>query len=203
MLMVSIVLLYRYKARNISQYKSPLIYISIFDCTAEAQNFAKRQLQETEKRMVLLQEARDNSTWADVEFLKSANEQLVECRRVLKFTYTFAYYLTMPPKVAKADMNDAIMATAGSTKKKKANEDQKVDNNEAKVADPMDEIKAMQKVRFEHHQEMLERFTENLSELVEKPLPKINRVSVVNQTRVVDRFMKNMLQYVDDGMEEN
>jgi len=186
--------------RELDRY---LHYYSRYHAHAEAQNFAKRQLQETEKRMVLLQETRDNSTWADVEFLKSANEQLVECRRVLKFTYTFAYYLTMPPKAAKADMNDAIMATAGSTKKKKANEGQKVDNNEAKVADSMDEIKAMQKVRFEHHQEMLERFTENLSELVEKPLPEINRVSVVNQTRVVDRFMKNMLQYVDDGMEEN
>ena len=61
----------------------------------------------------------------------------------------------------------------------------------------------MQKDRFEHHQEMLERFTENLSELVEKPIREIDREMVVNQTRVVDKFMKNMLEYVENDMEEN
>ena len=40
---------------------------------------------------------------------------------------------------------------------------------------------AMQKERFEHHQEMLERFTENLSELSEKPLAEMARTDVVNQ----------------------
>mmetsp|Transcript_15401 Transcript_15401/g.17109 ORF Transcript_15401/g.17109 Transcript_15401/m.17109 type:complete len:113 (+) Transcript_15401:1-339(+) len=110
--------------------------------------------------MVLLQESSDNAKWSDVEFLKTANEQLVECRRVLKYTYTFAYYLT-------------------------------------------DEAKAMQKERFEHHQEMLEKFTENLSELSEKPLAEMDRTDVVNQTRVVDRFMKNILKYVEDGIDDH
>ena len=41
----------------------------------------------------------------------------------------------------------------------------------------------MQKERFEHHQEMLERFTENLSELSEKPLAEMSRTDVVNQVR--------------------
>jgi len=49
---------------------------------------------------------------------------------------------------------------------------------------------------------MLERFTENLSELSEKPLAEMDRTGVVNQTRVVDRFMKNIMKYVDDGMED-
>jgi hypothetical protein len=48
----------------------------------------------------------------------------------------------------------------------------------------------------------LRRFTENLSELSEKPLREMNRTEVVNQTRVVDRFMKNVLKYVEDGMED-
>lgn len=87
--------------------------------------------------MVLLQESSENAKWSDVEFLKTANEQLVECRRVLKYTYTFAYYL--------------------------------------------DETKALQKERFEHHQEMLERFTEHLSHLSEKPLAEMDRTDVVNQ----------------------
>jgi len=103
-----------------------------------------------------LQEQNLDTVWTDVEFLKTANEQLVECRKVLKYTYAFAYYLK--------DVN--------------------------------------KRTRFEYHQEMLERFTENLSELSEKPLPDMNRTEVVNQTRVVDRFMKNILKYVDDGMED-
>ena len=170
---------------------------------AEAQKFAKRQQLETEKRMVLLQEQRNNSTWADVEFLKIANEQLVECRRVLKYTFTFAYYLTMPPKspAKKEGESSASSKKAKDSKKSKDKEDICTFIAEA-PKDPAEELRKMQKERFEHHQEMLERFTEALSELVEKPLDKIIREDVVNQTRVVDRFMKNMLQYVEDGMEE-
>jgi ariadne-1 len=143
--------------RELDRY---LHYYKRYHAHSEAQKFAKKQLRDTEARMVMLQESTDNSTWTDVEFLKAATEQLVECRRVLKYTYTFAYYLT-------------------------------------------DKSKTMQKERFEHHQEMLEKFTENLSELSEKPLAEMDRTDVVNQTRVVDRFMKNVLKYVEDGMEED
>jgi hypothetical protein len=172
---------------------------------AEAQKFAKRQLVETEKRMVLLQESRDYSTWTDVEFLKVANEQLVECRRVLKYTYTFAYYLTMPPKTDSIDAVDENLFNSKKEVKKKVfkplnGKESKIDEEEE--LGQTKSAQQMQKERFEYHQEMLERFTENLSELVEKPLNEIDRVMVVNQTRVVDRFMKNMLQYVEDGMEE-
>jgi ariadne-1 len=142
--------------RELDRY---LHYYKRYHAHSEAQAFAKRQLKETEQRMVLLQESSENAKWTDVEFLKTANEQLVECRRVLKYTYVFAYYLT-------------------------------------------DETKALQKERFEHHQEMLERFTEHLSHLSEKPLAEMDRTDVVNQTRVVDRFMKNILKYVEDGMED-
>lgn len=143
--------------RELDRY---LHYYKRFHAHAEAQEFAKKQLKETEARMILLQEANDDARWSDVEFLKTANEQLVECRRVLKYTYVFAYYLTANGK------------------------------------------QAMQKERFEHHQEMLERFTENLSELSEKPLAEMHRTNVVNQTRVVDRFMKNILKYVEDGLDD-
>ena len=136
-----------------------LHYYKRYHAHAEAQAFAQKQLKETEQRMVLLQESSVSAKWSDVEFLKQANEQLIECRRVLKYTYTFAYYFT-------------------------------------------DDSKKAQKECFEYHQEMLERFTENLSELSEKPLAEMDRTSVVNQTRVVDRFMKNILKYVEDGMED-
>jgi len=186
--------------RELDRY---LHYYSRYHAHAEAQKFAKRQLLETEKRMVLLQEQRNSSTWADVEFLKTANEQLVECRRVLKYTFTFAYYLTMPPKSSAQKEDEPPVPSKKTKDSKKSKEKEEA----AKVVveapkDPAEELRKMQKERFEHHQEMLERFTEALSELVEKPLDKIDRESVVNQTRVVDRFMKNMLQYVEDGMEE-
>lgn len=141
--------------RELDRY---LHYYKRYHAHEEAERFARKQLKETEARMVLLQEASDDAKWSDVEFLKAANEQLVECRRVLKYTYVYAYY--------------------------------------------MSPSSPMQKQRFDHHQEMLERFTENLSELSEKPLHQMDRTDVVNQTRVVDRFMKNILRYVDDGMEE-
>jgi len=48
---------------------------------------------------------------------------------------------------------------------------------------------------------MLEKFTENLSELSEMSLDKMDRTGVVNMTRVVDRFVKNLCKYVEDGME--
>ena len=141
--------------RQLNRY---LHFYKRFHAHAEGQKFAQKQLRQTEKRMVLLQESTDNAKWTDVEFLKTANELLVECRRVLKFTYVFAYYL--------------------------------------------DPNRALQRERFEYHQEMLERFTENLSGLSEKELDQMDRTDVVNQTRVVDRFMKNILKYVEDGMED-
>jgi ariadne-1 len=141
--------------RELDRY---LHYYQRFHAHQEAQDFAKKQLKETENRMVLLQESSDDARWSDVEFLKQANEMIVECRRVLKYTYVFAYYLDTQQK--------------------------------------------MQRERFEHHQEMLERFTENLQELSEKPLAEMDRTNIVNQSRVVDRFMKNILKYVEDGMEE-
>jgi len=142
--------------RDLDRY---LHYYKRFHAHQEAQHFAKKSLKDTESRMVLLQESSDDAKWSDVEFLKTANEQLVECRRVLKFTYVFAYYLDHTRQ-------------------------------------------SLQRERFEHHQEMLERFTENLSELSEKPLAQMDRTDVVNQTRVVDRFMKNILKYVEEGVED-
>ena len=128
--------------------------------TAEAQKFAKKQLLETESRMILLQETNQSCTWTDVEFLRTANAQLLECRLVLKFTYAFGYYLTEQTK---------------------------------------------QKELFEFHQSTLERYTETLSELVEKSNEEIDRdrVKVIDATRFADQFMKKMLQYVEDGMDES
>uniref|UniRef100_A0A6S9ISQ1 RBR-type E3 ubiquitin transferase n=1 Tax=Heterosigma akashiwo TaxID=2829 RepID=A0A6S9ISQ1_HETAK len=58
-----------------------------------AQQYAEKQQAATERRMVELQEASAGSTWIDVQFLKSATDQLIECRRALKYTYVYGYYL--------------------------------------------------------------------------------------------------------------
>jgi len=34
-----------------------------------------------------------SQTWMDVQFLKVAVEQVLQCRKVLKYTYVFAYFL--------------------------------------------------------------------------------------------------------------
>jgi len=42
--------------------------------------------------MLELQEEK-SSRWIDVQFLEVATEQLIECRRTLKYTYVYAFYL--------------------------------------------------------------------------------------------------------------
>ncbi|GAX23832.1 ariadne-1 [Fistulifera solaris] len=147
--------------RQLNRY---LHYYKRYHAHEEGQKFALKQLRETEQRMIQWQElssSKVTAKWSDVEFLKVANELLVECRRVLKYTYVYAYY-----------------------------------------AFEHEPANSLTRDRFEYHQEMLEKFTEHLSELSEKPLEQMNRTDVVNQTRVVDRFLQNILKYVEDGMEE-
>ena len=56
---------------------------------------------------------------------------------------------------------------------------------------------------FEHHQGILEGLTEGLSKLTEKPRSEIDidtRQDIVNRTRVIGQFIKNVLEYVDNGL---
>ena len=75
--------------RELDRY---LHFYKRYHCHDQAQNFASKQLAATEKRMVELQESTHGS-WIDVQFLKSANEMVIDCRRTLKCTYIFGYYL--------------------------------------------------------------------------------------------------------------
>ncbi|CAM9336419.1 unnamed protein product [Chrysoparadoxa australica] len=59
----------------------------------QSQAYAEKQQDATEKRMIELQESSEGSTWIDVQFLKAATEQLIDCRRVLKYTYVYGYYM--------------------------------------------------------------------------------------------------------------
>jgi len=42
--------------------------------------------------METIQNSEENR-WIDVQYIDSATEQLIECRRTLKYTYVFAFYL--------------------------------------------------------------------------------------------------------------
>lgn len=57
-----------------------------------ALKFAAAQRAQAEARMVEQQEAQ-KSSWIDVQFLKQAAEQVIDCRRVLKYTYVLGYFL--------------------------------------------------------------------------------------------------------------
>jgi ariadne-1 len=70
-----------------------LHYYQRYDNHGKAQTFAIEQRKHTEERMVQLQEQSANMSWADVQFLSDALEVLINCRRVLKYTYVFGYYL--------------------------------------------------------------------------------------------------------------
>ena len=54
--------------------------------------YASSSREEAEKRMVEIQEA-GKTAWIDVQFLRQAVEQVIDCRRVLKYTYVLGYFL--------------------------------------------------------------------------------------------------------------
>jgi len=57
-----------------------------------ALKYASAQRVQAEARMVEQQEAQ-KSSWIDVQFLKQAAEQVIDCRRVLKYTYVLGFFL--------------------------------------------------------------------------------------------------------------
>lgn len=69
-----------------------LHYYQRFHGHDSALKFAAGQREAAERKMVERQEAH-RSTWIDVQFLKNAAEQVIDCRRVLKYTYVLGYFL--------------------------------------------------------------------------------------------------------------
>ena len=54
--------------------------------------YAHKDRVKAENRMLEKQES-EKSTWMEVQFLLNATNQVIECRRVLKYTYVLGYYL--------------------------------------------------------------------------------------------------------------
>jgi hypothetical protein len=70
-----------------------LHYYKRFHSHSQAQDFAIKSVKETDARVIHFQEKNPDAVWIEAGFLEAANRQLVECRRVLKYSYAFAYYL--------------------------------------------------------------------------------------------------------------
>lgn len=69
-----------------------LFYFQRYENHDQAGKFAAKHREVTQRRMCELQE-KSTSSWTDVTFLETATEVLLECRRVLKYTYAFGYYM--------------------------------------------------------------------------------------------------------------
>lgn len=63
----------------------------------EAGRFATKLRSKTRSRIRAIQE-KSSGEWVDAEFLASAAEVVIECRRVLKYTYVLCYYLDDGPE---------------------------------------------------------------------------------------------------------
>jgi ariadne-1 len=69
-----------------------LFYYARYDNHEKAGKFAAKNRIATQNRMAELQTTA-GSSWSDVSFLEAAGEALLECRRVLKYTYVWGYYM--------------------------------------------------------------------------------------------------------------
>jgi len=84
------------KEENVSAAKRELDryihYYSRYQIHDQALKFASKQREGAELRMTELQK-KGGKGWIDVQFIMEAVEQLIECRRVLKYTYAYAFQL--------------------------------------------------------------------------------------------------------------
>lgn len=115
-------------------------YRTRFEAHEQGQRFAENQCDLLGTRAIDFAKSSDLKSATDTDFLAAANERLVTARRMLKWTYCYAYYL------------------------------------------PDEEQEGMisHKGLFQNHQERLERFTEQLSEISEHALTYADRAKIVN-----------------------
>jgi ariadne-1 len=171
-----------------------LHYYSRYNTHDEEQKAAQNQLQKLETQMIFY----SNVRWTDVELLKRVNQQLIECRRVLKYTYVIANNMTFPLDV----ISTGTQPTQPFTSRSNVSTQQPQLPNTTNDNDTLTVINSMNQTQFQHLQETLERFTKDLSALAETPIHELNRIKTIDQSLVVDLAMQILLNYVDDGMDD-
>lgn len=135
-----------------------MFYFSRYDNHNKSIKFAEETRKQAEDTMGKLQD-RLGTNYQDVQFVLKAVNAVIECRRVLKWTYCFGFYLN------------------GTVQERQI---------------------------FENHQERLEKFTEALHGLSEKPIEDLLetkvRTQIVNYTRVVERYRENVISAIEEGL---
>jgi len=86
-----------HEAKNKDESKAELDrflhYYQRFHNHDQARKFAKKQIEASEKRMATLYtQDSQTSKWQNVQFLRKSTLQVLECRRVLKYTYVYGYF---------------------------------------------------------------------------------------------------------------
>eukprot|EP01035_Chromulina_nebulosa_P021907 gene21907-28362_t len=124
--------------------------------------FANQQRSIAERKMLEQQES-SKTAWIDLQFVKQAVELVIDCRRVLKYTYVLGYSFDVS--------SDGPVAS--------------------------------QKRLFEYQQEMLEKNTDKLQEFIEQPLDNMDKVQIINLTRVTEKFLESLLHSVANELTED
>lgn len=76
------------------KFASQVIHLLIINATHSLiHDISLQRSAQTERKMVEKQE-QEKSSWIDVQYIKQATDQVIECRRVLKYTYVLGYFLT-------------------------------------------------------------------------------------------------------------
>jgi len=68
-----------------------LHYYQRYHNHSQSQKFAQNTMDATERRMHDMQES--GQDWSEVQYLKTAAQEIIRCRRVLKYTYIMGYFL--------------------------------------------------------------------------------------------------------------
>jgi len=74
-----------------------LHYFHRYHSHEQSKKFEQTLRQAAVAKMVSIQNT-DESRWIDVQYIDTATEQLIECRRTLKYTYVFAFYMVTGPE---------------------------------------------------------------------------------------------------------
>jgi ariadne-1 len=100
------------KEDNVSAAKRELDryihYYTRYQAHDHALKFASKQREQAEVRMTDLQK-KGGKGWIDVQFIMEAVEQLIECRRVLKYTYAYAFQLPDGPRKTLFEHNQMML----------------------------------------------------------------------------------------------
>jgi hypothetical protein len=124
----------------------------------------------------------------DTDFFVEANQLLVASRRVLKNSYCYVYSIVKQTETSEVRVA-AAQNKPGDKKRKMQVHDYEDDDsdNEADASLQLD--------LFQSHQEQLERFTEQLSEVTERAFNHVQRQRVLELMEIVSRLMETVISF--------